>query len=68
MELLGSPQTGPTVICEENNVCIQLAQNAANTSRTKHVGLWTFCLKQLERLDIVGLICATSMDQHADFV
>ena len=68
LEFLGFPQTQPTVIFEDNNACIQMAQNAANTSRSKHIDLRKFYLKELERRDIVQLIRVSSHDQHADFL
>jgi hypothetical protein len=43
-----------------------MAQNAVNASRTKHINLSKYCLKDLERCDIVQLVSVTSMDQHAD--
>ena len=68
LEFLGFPQHNPTVIFEDNNACIQMAQNAANTSRTKHIDLRKYYLKELERRDIVQLIRVSSHDQHADFL
>ena len=68
LEFLGFPQNRPTVIFEDNNACIQMAQNAANTSRSKHIDLRKYYLKELERRNIVQLVRVSFIDQHADFL
>jgi hypothetical protein len=68
LEFLGFPQSKPTVIFEDNNACMQMSENASNTSRTKHIDLRKFYLKELVRRDIVYLVRVSTHLQHADFL
>ena len=67
-EFLGFPQQEATVIFEDNKACVQMAQNPANASRTKHIDLREFYLKELERRNLVRLVHVSTNEQHADFL
>jgi hypothetical protein len=68
LDFFGFPQDDATIIFEDNNACIQMSDNAANTSRTKHINLRKFYLKELVRRRIIHLIRVSTHDQHADFL
>ena len=68
LEFLGFPQDKPTIIFEDNNACLQMSDKAANTSRSKHIDLRKFYLKELVRRDIIILVRVSTHDQHADFL
>ena len=68
MEFLGFPQMTPTIIFEDNAACIQMSRNPAHKSRTKHIDLRRFYLKELVNRHIIQLESVSNRDQHADFL
>ena len=67
-ELLGFPQSHPTVIFEVNNADIHISENPSNTSRTRHINLRRYYLKEVVRRDIIILVRVNTQNQHADFL
>ena len=68
MEFLDFPQVNPTIIFEDNAACIQMSRNPAHTSRTKHIDLLRFYLKELVNRHIIQLDSVSTRDQHAEFL
>jgi hypothetical protein len=66
MEMLGYPQTGPTLIVQDNNACIFLVQGAGMYQRAKHIDTRIYRVRELAASHQVELFKIPGEGQPAD--
>jgi hypothetical protein len=62
---MGFPQ-GPTVVYEDNQPCIKIAQNPINSQRTKHIALRHFYVREKVASKEIALVNISTHDMVAD--
>ncbi len=63
---IGLPQGEPTVIHEDNNPCIHMANNPSTSARTKHIDLKYHIVRERVSNGDVKLVYVPTQDQVAD--
>jgi hypothetical protein len=63
---LGHPQSGPTTVFEDNRGCIELAKNPVFHSRTKHIDVRHFFVREKTLSGEVGLVYCPTEKMVAD--
>ncbi len=68
MSELGIPQTTATVLGEDNQPCIQIANNPGTSARTKHIALRFHAVRERVASGEVKLVYVPTEDQVADLL
>ena len=66
LALLGYPQTGATLIAQDNNACIYLVKGAGMYQRAKHIDTRIYRVRELSASGEVELYKIPGEDQPAD--
>lgn len=63
---LGTPQTQPTPLYEDNHACILMSENPVHRERTKHIDIRVHSLRENVQLGNVRLVPCPTVDMTAD--
>uniref|UniRef100_A0A5S6QJX2 Reverse transcriptase Ty1/copia-type domain-containing protein n=1 Tax=Trichuris muris TaxID=70415 RepID=A0A5S6QJX2_TRIMR len=68
LEDIGIEQVEPTIVYEDNQGCIKMAQSERHTRRTKHIDIRYHQLRELQESGIIALTYCPSNEMPADML